>query len=108
MTLMFCSFEREPMILRIYGEARAVHAPDEEWPALLGLFPPMRGARNAFVLDVELVLTSCGYGVPQFEFSGQRDLMDNWAAKKGDAGLREYQQDKNRLSLDGLPTGLPS
>jgi hypothetical protein len=107
MTLMFCSFVREPLILRLYGAARAVHEPDAEWAELVGLFPPIKGARNAFVLDVDLVQTSCGYGVPLFEFTGQRDLMDRWAEKKGPDGLHAYQQQKNRTSIDGLPTGLP-
>ncbi|SEE28809.1 pyridoxamine 5'-phosphate oxidase family protein [Ruania alba] len=107
MTVMFCSFERAPMILRLYGTARAVHEPDAEWDELYGLFPPMRGARNIFVLDIDLVQTSCGYGVPFYEFESERPLMDSWAAKKGEDGLVEYQQTKNRASIDGFPTGLP-
>ena len=30
-----------------------------------------------------------------------------WARKKGDEGMREYRHKKNRISIDGLPTGLP-
>lgn len=108
MTIMFCSFVREPLILRLYGTARAVHAGDAEWPDLAALFPPLAGARNIFVVDVDLVQTSCGYGVPMFEFTGQRDLMAAWAAKKGADGLHAYQQTHNLVSLDGLPTGLPA
>ena len=106
MTLMFCSFVREPLILRLYGTARAVHSRDEEWDELTGLFPPLLGARNVFVLDVDLVQTSCGYGVPEFEFVQQRELMDNWATKKGPDGLAAYQQEHNLVSIDGFPTGL--
>lgn len=108
MTVMLCSFVREPLILRMYGTARAVHVGDPEWDELYGLFPPMKGARNIFVLDIDLVQTSCGYGVPFMEFTGDRPLMDSWAEKKGPEGLHAYQQEKNRVSLDGLPTGLPS
>lgn len=108
MTLLFCSFVREPLILRLYGTARAIHETDPEWPELLGLFPPLRGSRNLFVLDIDLVQTSCGYGVPHFDFVGQRDLLDAWAAKKGTDGLLDYQQEKNRTSIDGFPTGLPT
>lgn len=107
MTLMFCSFVREPWILRLYGTARAVHATDAEWAALLGLFPPMLGSRNIFVLDIDLVQTSCGYGVPLYEFTGQRDLMRSWADKKGPDGLIDYQAEHNQASIDGFPTGLP-
>lgn len=107
MTIMFCSFVREPLILRLYGTARAIHHGDADWDGLAGLFPPMRGARNIFDLDIDLVQTSCGYGVPLFEFTGQRDLMDSWAAKKGDDGLAAYQAEHNQRSIDGFSTGLP-
>jgi len=53
------------------------------------------------------VQTSCGYGVPLFEYVDQRELMDSWATKKGEDGLREYQHEHNLVSIDGLPTGLP-
>lgn len=107
MTIMFCSFERQPLILRLYGTARAVHAGDPDWEALLDLFPPMLGSRTIFDLAVDLVQTSCGYGVPLMELESQRDLMDVWASKKGPDGLVAYQQEKNRTSIDGFPTGLP-
>lgn len=107
MTLMFCSFVREPLILRLYGDAQVVHEGDPEWDGLIELFPPMLGARNVFVLDVDLVQTSCGYGVPLMELTGQRDLMDKWAQKKGTDGLIAYQEEKNRVSIDGFSTGLP-
>jgi hypothetical protein len=108
MTLMFCSVVREPMILRLYGTARAVHRGDAEWDSLLALFPPHPGARTVFVLDVETVQTSCGYAVPLYDFVAQRDLLDTWTAKKGPEGIRAYQQEKNRVSIDGFPTGLPA
>jgi hypothetical protein len=108
MTLMFCSFVREPLILRLYGTARTLHRDDAEWDRLLALFPPLKGARNLVDLQVDLVQTSCGYGVPLYDFVDQRDLMDAWATKKGPDGLDTYQQEKNRVSIDGLPTGLPT
>ena len=108
MTLMFCSYVREPLILRLYGTARAVHRGDADWDELYAHFPPLRGARNIFVLDVEMVQTSCGYGVPLMSYEGQHDLMDRWAEKKGPDGLADYQREKNLLSIDGFPTGLPT
>ena len=108
MTVMLCAFDREPLILRMYGTAQAVHADDAQWDELISLFPPLKGARNIFVLDIDLVQTSCGFGVPLFAFTDDRELMDSWAAKKGPDGLHAYQQEKNRVSLDGYPTGLPA
>lgn len=106
MTVMFCSFDREPLILRLYGTAREVQPDQEEWPELIAHFGDLPGPRQIFDLDVELVQTSCGYGVPLMSFEGDRDLLHNWCAKKGDEGLVTYQREKNRVSLDGMPTGL--
>lgn len=106
LTIMFCSFDREPLILRLYGTARAVHPGDDDWVGLAALFPPLLGARNIFVVDIDLVQTSCGYGVPRYDFAGQRDLMAAWATKKGEDGLLAYQQEHNLVSIDGFPTGL--
>ena len=104
---MFCSLARKPLILRLYGTARAIHEGEAGWSELIELFPPMRGARNLFDVHVDLAQTSCGYGVPLFDFQGQRTLMDSWAENKGEAGLNAYREQKNRFSIDGYPTGLP-
>jgi hypothetical protein len=106
MTIMFCSFVREPLILRLYGAAREVQPGNPDWAELAGLFPPLAGARQLYDVDVDLVQTSCGYGVPLMEEVGQRDLMDSWAEKKGEAGLAAYHAEQNTVSIDGFPTGL--
>ena len=107
MTLMFCSFDVKPQILRLYGTARALHDGDEGWAELLDLFPDFVGARNIFDVAVEMAQTSCGFGVPLMDFRADRDTMTDWLVKKGDDGLREYERRNNLVSLDGLPTGLP-
>ena len=106
LTLMFCSFDDVPLILRLYGTGSLIMPEEEEWTALYSLFPPLPGARQILVLNIESVQTSCGFGVPRFEFNGERDDLVNWANKKGEAGLRQYRADKNRISIDGLPTGV--
>ena len=63
-------------------------------------------ARQIMRLDAHLVKTSCGYGVPFFDYTGERDTMDRWAESKGPEGLIAYQHDKNVVSMDGMPTGL--
>jgi hypothetical protein len=107
MTLMFCSFDAKPQILRLYGTARALHRGDDGWDELLALFPEFVGERNIFDVTVEMVQTSCGFGVPLMDFVADRDTMTTWLVKKGDDGLREYERRHNLVSLDGLPTGLP-
>ncbi len=104
MTLMFCAFEGDPLILRLYGTARVIHHSDAEWQELATLFPPLPGARQIFDLSVELVQTSCGMAVPFFDYAGEREMLNDWANKKGETGIRQYWADKNQVSLDGLPT----
>jgi len=106
MTLMFCSFADSPLILRLYGNAKAVHPHDSGWEALYSLFEPIPGARQIFDLSVDLVQTSCGFGVPYFTYEGERDQLREWAQNKGEEGLRKYWQDKNQTSMDGIPTNI--
>ena len=107
-TLMFCAFEGDPMILRVYGQARALHPRDPEWATLLALFPNFGGTRQLVDVAVELVQTSCGMGVPLLDFKAERDQLELWAARKGPAGVRAYWQEKNQVSLDGKPTDILS
>ncbi len=104
MTLMFTAFEDNPMILRLYGNAKAIHNDDSDWQLLYPLFPPIPGARQIFDLDVDLVQTSCGFAVPLYEYIGEREQLNTWASKKGKNGLKEYWKEKNKVSLDGKPT----
>ena len=64
------------------------------------------GARQIVRLAVDRVQTSCGYGVPRFDYRGERPALENWAQAKGEDGLAAYRREKNAISIDGLPTGL--
>lgn len=106
MTIMFCSFDKQPLIMRLYGRARAVHPRDDEWPGLSAQFPEIAGARQIFVQDVGLVQTSCGYAVPRYDYTGQRETLRKWAENKGEDGIRQYWEQNNTRSLDGKDTGI--
>lgn len=108
MTIMFCSFETQPLIMRLYGSARAVHPRDPEWKELYGRFPECAGARQIFELELALVQTSCGFGVPLFRFENERETLKNWIEKTGQIGIEEYWHKKNRVSLDNKDTGILS
>ncbi|NDU88514.1 MAG: pyridoxamine 5'-phosphate oxidase family protein [Ferrovum sp.] len=104
MTLMFCAFEGPPLILRLYGTAKVIHKGDPEWGGFFSLFKPLPGARQIFDVTVDLVQTSCGMAVPLFSYDGDRELLSDWAIKKGDEGLKQYWEEKNQMSIDGIPT----
>jgi hypothetical protein len=44
--------------------------------------------------------------VPYFEFVGERELLNNWAERKGETGIKEYWREKNQFSLDGIETDI--
>jgi hypothetical protein len=106
MTLMFCAFTGDPLILRLYGNATVVHRNDPEWADLFALFAPIPGARQIFRLTIDLVQTSCGMAVPYLSYLGEREQLNIWAEKKGPTGIKAYWQEKNQTSLDGLPTNI--
>lgn len=105
-TLMFCAFQEPPSILRLYGRGQTVLPVAPEWADLYALFSPLPGTRQLIVADIDRVQTSCGMGVPLYEHQGQRESLVKWADKKGKEGLHNYQQQKNAVSIDGLPTAL--
>ncbi|ELR10104.1 hypothetical protein VC83_07565 [Pseudogymnoascus destructans] len=126
-TIMFCSFDAAPRIMRFFCTGRVIEWDDKEfdsWLAKMGN-KKILGARAVIVLDVFKVQTSCGFGVPKLvKISGSaddeekaagceygfedRDTIGHWAKKKMDKNaLFEYQQNNNHDSLDGL-AGLKS
>jgi hypothetical protein len=106
MTLMWCSFIKRPMILRAYGTAKLIHQRDAAWNELIGLFPPRKGSRQIIDLTVDLVLKSCGFGVPFYDFVGQRDTLLRWEESKGEDGVHQHWAEHNQTSIDGTPTNL--
>jgi hypothetical protein len=109
LTLMFCAFDGPPMIVRLYGRGRILARGAAEYNALLASHfgaVEVPGARQMVSLDVEMVQTSCGMNVPQFDYVADREQLTRWALAKGEHGLDEYRRQKNAVSLDGFPTGM--
>jgi hypothetical protein len=104
MTVMFCAFEGPPLILRPYGQATVIHKNDPDWAELYAHFNPLPGARQIFDLAIDLVQTSCGMAVPYYAYTGDRELLTDWAIKKGDDGLEQYWKEKNQTSIDNIAT----
>jgi hypothetical protein len=108
MTLMFCAFEGDAMILRIYGQARVFHPRDPEWQDLTPAFPNIAGSRQIFDLNIDLVQTSCGTGVPIMEFRKSRaeEELVPFYEEMGPDGVNDYWRRKNMTTVDGEPTGI--
>jgi len=106
MTLMWCSFDKAPLILRVYAQARTVHNTDPRWKTLISHFPVTQGARQIFELHIHKVQSSCGFAVPFYEYQGERTTLTEHWQKKGDDVLPEYWAAKNNQSIDGFDTGI--
>jgi hypothetical protein len=106
-TLMFCSFSRNPKILRLYGRGELVQPANPQFRELSARFPSYPGIRQVVAIELTRVHTSCGFGVPRLDAAVDRDALLKWAESKGPARLREYRAEKNARSIDGLPAPLP-
>jgi len=105
-TLMFCSFAKQPLILRIYGTGQVIRPNDVAWGQYSSPFDLVAGARQLILIDIYSVQTSCGYAVPISDGLTERDTLKRWAENKGEAGIKAYWQEKNQISIDGFKTHL--
>ena len=103
MTIMFCAFEGPPKILRLYGHGEVFEPGSPNYDALADQFPKLISCRSIIQVEVTRIADSCGYGVPLFEFQKHRDSHIRWAEQLGPEGLKQYRNDNNLRSIDGLP-----
>lgn len=101
--IMMCAFEGPPKIFRFYGHGNVIEPHEDDFAEALARFPQAPAARNIITVDVERIIDSCGYGVPLYEFQGDRDSLPNYFAKQSDDEILAYRARKNSVSLDGLP-----
>ena len=101
--MMFCSFDKMPLILRLHGRGHVVERSDVEWGALQPLFPEVREARAIIKLSIDRIADSCGFGVPMYEFLDTRNDYMDYMDKLDDEDLRKAQSEWNEASIDGLP-----
>ena len=104
MTIMFCSFDETPLILRLYGNANIYRESDQEYIKLKKLIKNFTGARQIIGMDINQVQTSCGYAVPFMEYKQERTQLNESDLKKGRDGIKQYWKDHNTKSLDGFET----
>jgi len=105
-TFMFCSFEKVPNITRLYGKGYTILPGDNEWKEFSKYFTIYPSTRQIILVDINEVQTSCGYGVPLYNYEGERNIHFEWAEKKGTVGLNQYVKENNLVSLDGLDTDI--
>lgn len=100
--IMFCAFDGPPKIVRLHGEGEVIEPGHYEFDNLATIFPHHLGTRAYIKVKVSRISDSCGYSVPLYDFKKDRDVLDKWAANKGEEGLVEYRALKNKESIDGI------
>ena len=106
LTVMFASFEENPLILRLYGTGRVVRPRDSDWSEVRPQFATLPGERQIILLEIESIMTTCGFAVPLFEYRGDRHQLEEFTCKMGDERMNDYRHERNQTSIDGLPTHL--
>ena len=103
-TIMFTAFDGPANIVRIYGKGRTLQFDHPDFAAELTRFAPgHERARNIIYVDITSVSDSCGWGVPFYEFKGQRDQLTRYIDNKPPEDWYESRRQKNATSIDGLP-----
>ena len=102
-TLMWCSFEGPPRIVRVHGHGRVVTDDDPAYAVVAARFVDHRGARAIIVVEAHRISDSCGYSVPLLDFVAERDVLDRWTDRRSDDALASYRSTRNAESIDGLP-----
>jgi len=100
--VMFCAFEGGPRILRLHGRGTVIERDHPEFRTLLATFPPQPVCRNIIRIRLERISDSCGWGVPLYDYAGQRDEIERAVAGKTPDQLRAKAAKQNRHSIDGL------
>lgn len=101
--VMFCAFEGAPKIVRLHGKGEGILPDHPDFHSLAALFPQEPGRRAIIRVRVTRISDSCGFGVPLFDYRGERDTLQKWAEGKGLVGLEVYRKEKNARSIDDLP-----
>lgn len=104
-TIMFCAFDRPALILRIYGRGRAVLPQDAEWGGLVRHFDILPGTRQIFLIDIDCIQESCGWGVPFMTFDRERQTLNKAHTQMSREEYGEKIKDRVQ-SIDGLPVRL--
>ena len=103
LVMMFCSYGDRPYIVRLHGKGEILENGDAGFDGLRQQFPEYPYVRAIVKLNVERVSDSCGWGVPKYEYVGQRDTYMRYGEQRTDEQIHEGQLKKNMKSLDGLP-----
>ncbi len=106
-TIMFCAFDNPALIFRIYGRGTPMLPQDANWCELAAHFTLLPGTRQIFVIEIDQVQTSCGWGVPHMSFERERETLSKYH-RQHDEDQRQAKYAVRTQSIDGLPVRNPT
>ncbi len=101
-TIMFCAFDQPALILRLYGRGKAILPQDDEWDIAAASFTILRGTRQIFVITVDSVQESCGWGVRIMQVDKERMTLVKYH-EQNETPERRAKISTRTQSIDGLP-----
>jgi hypothetical protein len=102
-TLMFCAFEGPANILRLHGRGETCSFDEPGFADRMKLFPAFERARGVITIHIHRVADSCGWGVPLFDYKGDRDQLQRWVLARPHEEWEARRHEANAVSIDGLP-----
>ena len=102
-TIMFCSFDQSPNILRLYGRGEVMGPTDPQWAELIPQFTQYDAQRQMIIIHVESTQDSCGWAVPRYEFIEERDTLNEYVRNKYSRDQLNQRLATQTQSIDGLP-----
>ena len=105
---MFCAFEGPANIVRVYGRGETCSFDEPGFAQKMKLFPAFERARGVITIRIHRVADSCGWGVPFFDYKGERDQLRRWVVARADEEWAARRYEANAVSIDGLPGLAPS
>jgi len=102
-TIMFCAFEGKANILRLYGQGTVYDFTHPEFEQYAKLFGDFGKCRAVIVVKLTRIQDSCGWGVPFYDFKGERDQLRRSENHRTREQWVEHRYKTNSKSIDGLP-----
>ena len=102
--IMMCAVKGSPKIYRFHGTGQVITPIDADFGDLAQHFDRSElGIRSIIRVNVSRVSDSCGFGVPFYDYQGERPTSPNYIRVNGAEKIRAYLKHENAQSLDGLP-----
>lgn len=106
-TMMFCSFDEKPRILRLFAKGEIINRVSENFLPCMKNFEDVNTdqVRQVIVLHIYAVESSCGFAVPLMDFKGDRPTLRKGLERIGSNSDIQIKFEKypKRANLQNLP-----